>query len=328
MATNSYTKKNVYFVLFDHVQLLDVSGPAAVLSMVNSVLGEEIYNLHYVSENSNGHVVSNSNMRIFAEPLPTIDSMDMLIVPGALDAAMDAALQDAKLMTWLASLNDLARIKVSVCMGTFFFAQLGWLNGKRATTHWAAVNKLQKNYPEIRVMGEALYQQDGDLWSSGGVTSGIDMMLALVTKDFGLEVAIKTAKLLVVYLLRDGRQSQFSIPLEFQTQSNDQTMITLIAWLEQRLHKSTSVKDMADFSNVSVRKLHNLCQQMFDIGPAQLLSEMRMENARAQLLKNNLPIKEIAFRLGFSQPTAFSKAFSRRYGIAPIKYRDAYRSPE
>jgi len=320
--------KSVYFVLFDQVQLLDVSGPAAVLSMVNTILGRDVYDIHYISSNKGGTVITNSNMLVHAEPLPELDSIDMLIVPGALDDAMEAALENKELMSWLASVRESVKVKVSVCMGTFFFAELGWLDGKKATTHWAAVNKLKNDYPKVRVMGEALYQWDGDVWSSGGVTSGIDMMLALVTKDFGLEVAIRTAKLLVVYLLRDGRQSQFSIPMEFQVQSNDQTMITLIAWLEQRLDKTTSVKDMADFSNVSVRKLHNLCQQMFDIGPAQLLSEMKMENARTQLLKNNSSIKEIAFRLGFSQATAFSKAFSRRYGIAPMKYRDAYRSPE
>ena len=173
-------------------------------------------------------------------------------------------------------------------------------------------------------MHDSLYQVDGNVWSSGGVTSGIDMMLAMITKDFGVDVAIKTAKLLVVYLLRDGNQSQFSIPIEFQSQSNDSNMISLIAWLEGRLDQATTASDMASFANISVRKLHQICKDMFDLGPAQLLAEMRMEKARTLLQQQELSIKEIAFTCGFSQAAAFTKAFNRRYGISPSKYRDAY----
>ncbi|WP_420590349.1 GlxA family transcriptional regulator [Bacterioplanoides sp.] len=320
--------KTVVFAMFDNVQLLDVSGPAAVLAMVNTLMGETVYDLHYVSGNKDRKVITSSQMSINTGSFSDVQCIDMLIVPGALEDAVDQALEDPVLMSWLGSLSNKVEVKISVCMGTFFFAKLGWLDNKKATTHWAGINKLQNDYPRVRVTGESLFQNDGDVWSSGGVTSGIDMMLALITRDFGVEIAIKTAKLLVVYLLRDGRQSQFSIPLEFQTQSNDKNVISLIAWLEERLDKATSVQDMAAYTNVSVRKLHNLCQSMFNFGPAQLLSEMRMEKARMLLLQDERPIKEIAFSLGFSQSAALSKAFNRRYGISPAKYREAYSAPE
>lgn len=320
--------KSVVFVLFDDVQLLDVSGPAAVLSMVNTITGENVYDIRYVSANSDGKILTNSNMSINTDALPAPGPIDMLIVPGALDDAIDEALKDQELMDWLQSVSAKSAAKISVCMGTFFFARLGWLDNKRATTHWAGTKKLAREYPKVRVMGESLYLNDGNLWSSGGVTSGIDMMLAIITRDFGIEVAIKTAKLLVVYLLRDGSQSQFSIPISFQSESKDKNMVSLIAWLEGRLDKNTSVTDMADFANMSVRNLHNQCQKMFNLGPAQLLAEMRMDNARTLLLQQNLPIKEIAYKSGFSQTATFTRAFNRRYGISPGKYRDSYATPD
>ena len=139
--------KTALFVLYEDVQLLDVSGPAAVLTMVNTVLGEEVYKLQYVSASKDGSVLTNNKMRVLTDSLPEDENIDLLIVPGALDDAIDKALQDKKLISWLNSISEKIGAKVSVCTGAFFFAELGWLNNKKVTTHWASAKKLSKLYP-------------------------------------------------------------------------------------------------------------------------------------------------------------------------------------
>lgn len=320
--------KNVYFVMYDGVQLLDVSGPAGVLAMVNTVLNETIYEIHYVSANVSGSITANSNMVIQTEKLPPINEEDYIIVPGALEKDLDAALTDTELLDWLMNTAYRANVKISVCLGAFFFAELGWLKHKRATTHWAKIDRLKTNYPDVLVLDDTLYQNDGDVWSSGGVLAGVDMMLALVIRDFSVEVALKVAKLLVVYLFRDGGQPQYSTPIEFQAAAKDRSLVALVAWLENRLDQPTSVKEMAEYSAMSVRKLTTRCQEFFKLGPAQLLTEMRLENARTLLRDEKIPIQDVAYRCGFAQTATFSRAFSRRYGIPPSRYRESFQVPE
>ena len=318
--------KDVYFVVYDDVQLLDVSGPAGVLAMANSVLGENIYNIHYVSSSMTGKIMANNSMTINTDPLPNLVETDILIVPGALEDAMSVALKDKTLMDWLANIGIRCETKISVCLGAFFFAELGWFDGKRATTHWACIEQLKNNYTTIQVMDDTLYQNDGNVWSSGGVLSGVDMMLAFVSQNLGIDTALKIAKLLVVYLFRDGGQSQYSVPVEFQSRSRDKSIVSLIAWLETRIEQPTSVKEMAEYSSMSIRKLHSRCQEFFALGPAQLFMEIRLENARTLLRDEHIPIQEVAFCCGFNQTATFSRAFSRRYGVSPSRYRESFSS--
>lgn len=317
--------KNVYLVMFDGVQLLDVSGPAGVLAMLNHVTGKEAYKLHYVSSSEAGKITANNDMVVFTESLPEINKKDIIIVPGALEEAMHLALKDCALMSWLEKNASQACLKISVCLGAFFFAELGWLSNKRATTHWASIGKLKDEYPDIQVVEDSLYQNDGDIWSSGGVLSGIDMVLAIVARNFGFEVTLQIAQLLVMYIFRSGEESQYSVPIGLQSASKDKSIVSLIAWLETRLDKATSVKDMAEQAQMSVRKLHGRSKDFFGCGPSQLFFEMRMDHAKKLLQSTEKPIKEIAYVCGFAQSTTFTRAFTRKYKVAPSQYRQSQR---
>lgn len=319
--------KSVYLVLYDDVQLLDITGPAGVLELANR-FSDNYYDIHYISANPNQVVIAGNHMSINTEPLPELDQLGMLIIPGAQLDILDRTFQDNILMKWLEDALAKTENKISVCSGAFFLAELGCLNHKTVTTHWAGVNELQKRYPKLKVTNDTLYQNEGDVWTSAGVLSGVDMMLAIVAKDLGSEIALKVAKMMVVHLIRSGGQSQYSVPMTFQSLSGDQGLISLVAWLETRLDQQTTVKDMADFTAMSVRKLHSRCQECFNMGPAQLFAEMRLENARTLLRDENIPIQEVAYHCGFSQTATFSRAFGQRFGIAPSRYRESFRSIE
>jgi len=229
-------------------------------------------------------------------------------------------------MSWMKVALEESNTNVSVCTGAFFLAKLGILKNKRVTTHWAGESILKQRYPDINVISDSLYQQDGDLWSSGGVMSGVDMMLAMVSKDLGADISLQVAKLMVVHLVREGGQSQYSLPLEFQSRAKYKEINGLISWLHERLDQVTLVKDMAKHCNMSERRLHNYCQESFGLGPAQLLAEIRLEHARVLLRDVKISMTEIASICGYSQTSGLSHAFRRRFGISPSRYRENFRA--
>ncbi len=316
----------VYFALFEGVQLLDVSGPAEVLTEANRASGRLLYDIHYVSHSREGKVVSSAGLGLVTERLPRkLEDFRMIVVPGARDTAIAAAMDDSGFMKWLGRATQKADRVASVCSGAFLLGELGLLDGRRVTTHWSALTLLQKRFPTAKVASDMLYVQDGNLWTSAGVLSGVDMALAMVTHDVSATVALKIARNLVVYLFREGGQSQFSAPIDLQTRANRSELLSLVAWLEDRLTIHTTVEHMADYMATSVRTLHRHCQHVFDLTPAQLLSELRLERSRELLQRPSIAIKAVATDCGFSNASSYSKAFSRRFGVTPIRYRDGFR---
>ncbi len=315
----------VYFTLYEGVQLLDVSGPAEVLTEANRESGRLLYDIRYVSSATEGAVTSSAGLGLKTEPLPRkLENIRMVVVPGGRNAAIEFAMGDGRFMKWLARATQKAERVASVCSGAFFLGELGLLDGRRVTTHWSALSLLKERYPNANVASDILYVQDGNLWTSAGVLSGVDMALAMVTHDVSARVALKIARNLVVYLFRDGGQSQFSAPIDLQTKANRSELLSLVAWLEDRLSVHTTVEHMADYMATSVRTLHRHCQHVFDLTPAQLLSELRLERSRELLQSPTSTIKAVAKACGFSNASSYSKAFSRRFGVTPIRYRDGF----
>jgi transcriptional regulator GlxA family with amidase domain len=226
-------------------------------------------------------------------------------------------------MKWLARAARRSTRIASVCSGAFLLCAIGLLDGRRATTHWSAVDLLAKAFPRAHVDREALFVEDGKVWTSAGVTTGIDLALALVSRDLGPDVALNVARELVLHFVRPGGQSQFSVPLSFQERAGA-GLARLIPWLESRLEKNTTVESMASAMCMSERSFYRRCVGAFAMGPGKLLAELRFDRARSLLANPRLPIRNVAVLSGFSDPTAFSKAFARRYGIAPSSYRRAF----
>ncbi len=318
--------KSIYFALYDGVQLLDVAGPAEVFCQANVELGRDVYDVVYVSSNPQGSVQSSAGLPLGTKPLPKIDtSIHTLMLPGAGLSSLNTALADNELMLWIERAANNSHRNMSVCTGAFLFGAIGLLNERRVTTHWAAINMLQDLHPASEVAKDSLYMKDGNLWTSAGVLSGVDMALAIVSEDYGSRIALKVARMLVVFLFRDGGQSQFSSPIDLQAKASRGDLLNLISWLQQRLSTDITVTHMAAHLAISVRTLHRRCQTTLSMTPAQLLSELRLEHSRT-LLQAPLALKVIADQCGFSHAAAFSKAFNHRFGIAPGRYRQRFRN--
>ena len=328
-AIPNKSSKIVYIPLYEGVQLLDLSGPAEVLSQANCTVDYLAYDIRYVCSAPQGMVTSSAGLRLAGEPLPSdVSHVHTLLVPGAKAPALQAALKDKTLIRWLSKVANYADRKVSVCSGAFFLGSIGLLTGRNVTTHWAATKQLQNQYPKTKVEQDTLFVHDDDLWTSAGVLSGVDMALAIVSHDLGTEVALRIAREIVVFLVRSGGQSQFSAPIDLQAKAGRSDLLRLIAWLETQLDKAITVEQMAEFMTTSVRTLHRRCQTTFSMTPAQIVSELRVERGRALLHQIKLPIKSIANSCGFSHSASFSKAFSRRFGVAPADYRQSFQCRE
>lgn len=319
MSRSAKTRELV-FLLYDGMVLLDVSGPAEVFATAN-IFGCD-YRIHYVS--ATGQVSPSAGMQVntgtfaqLAHPIHT------LLVPGGTRSSVRNAMGDGHLIGWLKEASRVATRIVSICTGAFLLGRAGLLDGRHATTHWASAKDLAREFPLAHVDGDRLYVEDGNVWTSAGAATGIDMALAIVAQDAGAQVALNVARALVLHLVRPGGQSQFSMPLALQTRTGSE-LSRLIPWLEARLHEKITVPDMSEAMGMSLRTLHRQCLDEFAMPPARLLSELRLDRARILLGDRSNPIGLVAQRSGFADSATFSKAFSQRYGTTPSAFRNAF----
>jgi len=211
----------------------------------------------------------------------------------------------------------------SVCTGVYGLAASGLLDGRRVTTHWMFTADLARRFPRLRVEPNALFVKDGPFYTSAGVTSGIDLSLALVEEDFGPQVALAVARMLVVYLKRDGGQEQYSEPLRFQTQSSDR-FSELAAWMAGHLHQDLSVEALAGRACVCSRHFSRRFKDAFGSTPAAFVADLRLNEARRLLSSGTSPVEAIAASVGFGGADSFRRAFERRFGITPTGYRGRF----
>lgn len=320
--------RKVIFALYDGVQLLDVSGPAEVFSEANTACGRRFYDIRYVSSAAAGMVRSSAGLGLATDRLPrNPGDIHTLVVPGADLPALQGAWSDRAFMKWVGAAARKAERVASVCSGAVLLGRLGLLDGRRVTTHWRALDLLQEENPRCSVQRDVLFVEDGALWTSAGVLSGVDMALAIVSRDLSTSVALKIAQNIIVYLMRDGGQSQFSGPIDFQTKADRGQMLSLVGWLEEHLGNSITVEQMAGHMATSVRTLHRRCLQVFAMTPAQVLSELRLERSRTLLRQPGVGVKAVAHECGFGNPASYSKAFLRRYGVTPARYRESFKAP-
>jgi len=313
--------RRIEIVAFAQVQLLDVAGPLQVFASANEVVAATgappPYRPLVVAAAS--PVASSSGVALLATPLPRANvPVDTLLVAGG-DHAVAQAARDTTLLRWLRARAASARRFGSVCSGTFVLAAAGLTDGKRVATHWRACDELARRFPGTQVEADPIFVRDGALWTSAGVTSGIDMALAMVEDDLGHAVAIAVARDLVVFLKRPGSQSQFSTTLATQHAGGD--FERLHAWIAGHLASDLSVAALAQRAGMSERSFVRRFRASTGCTPADSVQRLRVEAARQLLATTALPIKRVAQRCGFGSEETMRRALLRHASITAAAYR-------
>jgi transcriptional regulator GlxA family with amidase domain len=322
--------RTVLFIGYDGVGLLDLTGPFTVFWSASWFLaqrGEPGYDRR-VATVRGGPVATADGITIVAETLSDFDNhpIDTLVVPGALD--LTGAMKDPALIDWIARNAPRARRVCSVCTGTFVLAQAGLLDGKRVVTHWQAAEALRTQFPKLKVEPDAMFVRDDPVWSSAGVSAGIDLALALVQDDCGREIAMSVARQLVVYMKRPGGQTQFSELLQAQAKGAE-PFADLHDWLTSHLHdESLSVESLARRACMSARNFARVYKTKTGRTPAKAIELFRLETARKLLEDTDERIETIARRTGFGDEDRMRNTFQRHLNVSPRDYRERFGTRE
>jgi transcriptional regulator GlxA family with amidase domain len=307
------------------VQLLDVTGPVQVFASANMQItdagGPPPYLLKVVSQGG-GRATASAGVELATDPLtqPT-DALDTLLVAGGEGA--EAAAEDPVLVDWVRQRASKARRVASVCTGAFLLAAAGVLDGRRAATHWMYCAKLAQRFPTIRVEPDPIFVCDGPVWTSAGVTAGIDLALALVEQDLGRTVALAVARYLVVFLKRPGGQAQFSAALALQ--AADDRFAALHDWISRHLATELSLAALANQAGMSERSFSRHYAEATGQTPARAIERLRVEEARRLLSETRLPVKRISQRCGFGSEETMRRSFLRLLSVTPQDFRDRFR---
>jgi transcriptional regulator GlxA family with amidase domain len=313
-------ERRVVIIAFEGVQTLDVTGPAEVFAAATRAVARPCYRV-VVAAIGGGARTTTCGLEIQTHDLARIRPRrgDTVVVAGGEADAIRGAIAAPALLPWLVRASRVVRRTTSVCSGAFLLAAAGLLDGKRAATHWSACAELARRFPAVMVDSNAIFIRDGGVWTSAGVTTGIDMALAIVEDDLGRPVADEVAARLVLYMRRPGFQSQFSEALVAQTTGAD-PIGPAIAWARAH-HATADVEGLAQHAGMSVRTLHRRCLAQLATTPARLIDKLRVEHARTLLAARSVPHKALAAACGFGSPTQMNRAFERQLGIGPRAYR-------
>ena len=318
-------RRRVGFVIFPRAKLLDVTGALQVFNDACGPDGDREYETVLASLEG-GRVPTDCPVSLDSIPIRDLmaGGIDTLLVAGGTgtrEAVMDRALLKA-----IGQAQEPARRVGSICSGTFLLAAAGLLSGRRVTTHWDSCNRLARHFPDLTVEADAIYVNDGRVWTSAGVTSGIDMALAMVAQDLGRAEAVRLARQLVTFMWRPGGQSQFSMPLRQQTRDAEGRFDGLHDWIRDNLEKDLRVEALADRMNMSLRSFNRLYREETGKTPAKAVEIYRLEAARQMLSESGLSILQIADICGFGDDERMRRAFIRSLGVSPRDYRQRFRA--
>ncbi|GIE77314.1 AraC family transcriptional regulator [Actinoplanes philippinensis] len=318
-ATMGDMLRRIVHVVFDGFQLLDLAGPADVFATAGLLARPGGYRVE-VAAGRAGPVAANTGIRVEATTaLADVGGeIDTLIVSGGLSVRRH--LGDPELAAQLRRISGLARRTASVCNGALLLAEAGLLAGRRATTHWLAAGELARRYPDVTVDADRIHQRDGDVWTSAGVTAGIDLALALVADDHGARLAHDVARGLVVYLHRPGGQSQFSAAMTAPA-SPDGTMRELQAYIDGNPGADLSVPALARRTGLSERHFARVFTERVGTPPGRYVERSRAEAARRLLETTDHPLDRIARETGIGAPETLFRVFRRLWRVAPGEYR-------
>jgi transcriptional regulator GlxA family with amidase domain len=317
------TPRLVVFLVYDDMNLLDLAGPLQAFFTANRISessgGAAMYQTVVASVRGGG-VTSSAGLSVDTVSVAALKAMkiDTLITVGGCKGEEFIACPE--LVSWIADRAATVRRLCSVCTGAFILAAAGQLCGRRVATHWAWADRLQRLYPEIEVDADALFIQDGAVWTSAGVTAGIDMSLALIEADHGHHIAIQTARQLVMFIKRTGGQSQFSVPLATQAR-DDGNFADLHSWIAAHIDEDLAVARLAAIANMSLRTFVRVYTAAVGRTPAKTVEAFRMEAACRALESTALPLKAICAKIGYAEEQNLRRVFLRNFGVNPLQYR-------
>ena len=308
--------RRVAFIIFPDFQLLDAAGPISAFDIA-SRYGGGTYELEVMAAQPGG-VESSSGVRMAAEPLGE-GPYDTIVAAGGNGTRRFADLGPT--IDWLKAQAPRARRMASVCSGAYLLAEAGLLDGRRATTHWSRSDDFQRRYPSIRLDADRIYVRDGDVWTSAGITAGIDLALALIEDDLGCETSRRVAQQRVVHQRRPGGQSQCSALLDMGGPNG--RFASLMDWMRERLAEPLGVERLADQAAMSPRHFSRAFVAETGVTPAKAVERLRLEAARVHVESGHEPIDRVAELAGFGDPERMRRAFLRAFGQPPQALRRA-----
>ncbi|MCP3927230.1 MAG: GlxA family transcriptional regulator [Desulfobacterales bacterium] len=320
-------KRLIEFFIYPDAVGLDIIGPLDVFTVATEILNREDKGKGYKSVFSGekrGLVKLNSGLTLYADiVINKSASPDIIVIPGGFGT--EAVIENQKLLKSIKSQANKARQIVSICTGSFILAACGLLKGKKATTHWLAVDSFSKSFPDTDLNADAIYIRDGRIYTSAGVTAGIDLALSIVEEHHGTDVAMEVARILVLYFRRPGGQSQFSTPMELRAKAGKQFK-KLHDWILENIKEQLSVESLADHVAMSPRNFSRLFTKETGITPGKYVELMRLNRARELLELSDVPIKLVAEHTGFLREERLRRVFVRQLGITPAQYQIHFRS--
>jgi len=321
--------KTIAIVAYEGAEILDTVGPVEVFDLVNRGMREagsceRAYDIRLLASEA-GPFATSSGVQLIADAgwNDYSGGIDTLIVVGSPDEYLNRALADRRLIEWLKRTGGGVRRLVSVCTGAFLLAEAGLLEGRRATTHWLDLERLRKEYPGVMVEADAIYVRDGSVSTSAGVSTGMDLALALVEEDCGRKVAMAIARRMVLFLKRPGGQAQFSTLLRAQM-AVEGSLGPLLTWLDENVQLRLSVEELAERVAMSPRNFARRFVRETGMTPARYLDQIRLQRAIRHLEDTSCPMETVAGESGFASAEQFRRVFRRRMGITPNDYRERF----
>jgi transcriptional regulator GlxA family with amidase domain len=322
----------VVMLAFPDVQVLDVMGPLEVFSRTARWLRDHghRHDLAYTVEIvglKRGAFRTSSGLRLHADhAIAEVGrGVDTLLVAGGV--GVEQYRTNAALLRWIRRQAGMVRRLASICTGAFFLAEAGLLEGRRATTHWNHCDAFARQFPGVKVEPDTIFVREGSLYTSAGVTAGMDLALALVEEDFGRDVALAAARELVMFLKRPGGQAQFSAQLAVQLAEHE-PLRELQAWIVDHPHEDLSVRRLAQRVAMSPRNFARVFAREVGATPAKFVASVRVEAARRLLEETQEPLESVCEKAGLGTPESLRRAFLRAVGIAPSQYRDRFNRSE
>lgn len=312
--------KRTVILTFPGAQILDITGPAAVFAAADDLLAQPFFAPIALATQA-GPVATSAGINLCTTALADLDpdQADSYFIIGGSDQGLRGAVRDAVLRDWAIAASSHARRFGSICSGSLILAAWGLIGERRVASHWMAADEFGRRWPKVNLDKEAIYVEDGPLWTSAGVTAGIDMALAIVERDLGNAAATSIARRLVLSVRRPGTQTQYSNLLDAQAGRHGRYQ-ALISWMVANPTALLGVADLADRAGESLRSFHRNFTDAVGQTPANFVMTLRTDHART-LLRDRHDLKTVAHACGFGKTDRLSRAFQKRFGMTASEYR-------